>query len=138
MLGFYSNHLTFEDSVIKAQLFPSAITDLTALIETALEDSKAEDIVVIDLHGKTDMADYMIVASGTSDRHVASIAHRLYDTLKISGAPYLNMEGQETGHWVLVDTGDVIIHLFKPETRAYYNLEKMWSAPVQKAEAIVS
>lgn len=81
------------------------------------------------------MADYMVIASGTSDRHVASIAHRLHDTLKDAGAPYLTMEGQDTAQWVLVDTGDVIIHLFKPETREYYNLEKMWSAPLMEAEA---
>ena len=124
-----------EDSTIKSLVFPSAVEDVASLIQASLEDSKADNIVVIDLHGKSDMADYMVIASGTSDRHVASIAHRLHDTLKEAGTPYLNMEGQDTGHWVLVDTGDVIVHLFKPEMREYYNLEKMWAAPVLEAEA---
>ena len=122
-----------EDSAIKSLVFPSAIENVAALIRDSLEDSKADNIVLIDLHGKSDMADYMVIASGTSDRHVSSIASRLHDTLKDAGAPYLTMEGQDTGQWVLVDTGDVIIHLFKPEMREYYNLEKMWAAPVPEA-----
>lgn len=124
------------DWTIKSQVLPSAVTDVAPLIQATLEDCKANDIVVIDLHGKSDMADYMVIASGTSDRHVASIAHRLHHALKEAGLPYLQMEGQETGEWVLVDTGDVVIHLFKPEMREYYNLEKMWAAPVLEAEAV--
>jgi len=94
----------------------------------ALEDAKAEDIVVIGLSGKTEIADFMVVASGRSQRHVGAIAERVRERLKASGGPVPAVEGLPQSDWVLIDGGDVIVHLFRPEVRAFYNLEKMWAA----------
>lgn len=91
-----------------------------------MEDDKAEDIIQIDLAGKTSIADAMIVASGRSTRHVASLADHLEERLKQAGAGPLSVEGRTTADWVLVDAGDVIVHLFRPEVREFYNIEKMW------------
>lgn len=104
---------------------------LKKLIEAELDDAKAEAITVIDLAGKTDIADYMIVASGRSDRHVAAIADRVAEALKKAGCQDLSVEGKEKADWVLVDAIDVIVHLFRQEVREYYNLEKMWAAPMR-------
>lgn len=103
---------------------------LKSLIETSLDDDKAENIVSIDLAGKSSFADYMIVATGRSQRHVSTLADKLSDRLKERGMPPLSTEGKESGDWVLVDCGDIIVHLFRPEIREMYNLEKMWSAPL--------
>lgn len=92
----------------------------------SLDDDKAEEIVQIDLRGRSDMADWMIICSGRSSRQVASIAEKLTDRVKQSFGVYSKMEGKETGDWVLIDTGDVIIHVFRPEVREFYQLEKMW------------
>ncbi|MCA0419152.1 MAG: ribosome silencing factor [Proteobacteria bacterium] len=91
-----------------------------------LEDMKAEDITVIDLVGKTSLADAMIIASGNVNRHVAAISDALVEALKASGLPTPNVEGVPACDWVLIDTGDIIIHVFRPEVRQFYNLEKMW------------
>ncbi len=99
---------------------------LLRLIEKTLDDGKAEDIAVIDLENKSTLADYMVIASGRSQRQVAALAERLLDTLRRSGYRRLSVEGLSHGEWVLVDAGDVIVHLFRPEQRAHYNLEKMW------------
>ena len=97
------------------------------IVMDALEDNKAEEIVSIDLQGKTSIASYMVVASGTSQRHVASTAERVQEKLKAAG--YISsVEGEEKADWVLIDAFDVIIHIFKPEVREFYNLEKMWSS----------
>ncbi len=93
----------------------------------ALDDGKAEDIVVMDLQGKTSIASYMIVASGTSNRHVAALSEQVQLKLKEAGYKTVS-EGEEKADWVLIDAFDVIIHLFKPEVREFYNLEKMWAA----------
>ena len=98
-------------------------------IITSLEDDKAEDIVKIDLHGKSEMADYMVVASGRSSRQVSAIANHLVDSLKQNHGRLSKIEGKETGDWVLVDVGDVIVHVFRPEVREFYQLEKMWLTP---------
>ena len=93
----------------------------------ALEDDKAEDILFIDLDGKSSLADFMIIASGRSGRHVAALAdHLAQDVKKLTGRP-ASVEGMPNADWVLIDTGDVIVHLFRPEVREFYNLEKMWS-----------
>ncbi len=99
---------------------------MLALIQASLEDDKAEDIVVIDLSGKTSYADYMVIATGRSNRQVAAMAEHLRTKLKAAGLPGLSVEGTERCDWVLIDGGDVIVHLFRPEVRAFYNLEKMW------------
>ena len=97
---------------------------------------KAEDITVIDLVGKTSLADAMIIASGNVNRHVAAISDALIEALKASGLPTPNVEGMPACDWVLIDTGDIIIHVFRPEVRQFYNLEKMWSGdrPTDKSE----
>ena len=93
----------------------------------ALADAKAEDIVTIDLDGKTTIADFMVIASGRSKRHVGAVAERLLKQLKDDGTPALAAEGRDNADWVLIDAGDIIVHVFRPEVRALYNLEKMWS-----------
>jgi ribosome-associated protein len=98
------------------------------VVLTSLQDSKAEDLVSIDLSGKTPLADTMVVATGRSQRHVAAVAERLVEDLKRAGAVGVRVEGQRTADWVLVDAGDVVVHVFRPEIRAFYNLEKMWQA----------
>lgn len=99
------------------------------LVLASLEDSKAEDIVTIDIAGKSALGDYMIVVSGRSNRHVTAIAEHLISDVKDDGLGTPRVEGLETGDWVLIDTGDVIIHVFRPEVREFYNIEKMWAAP---------
>lgn len=88
---------------------------------------KAEDVTVIDLVGKTSLADAMIIASGRVNRHVASIADSLVEALKASGLPTPKVEGMPACDWVLIDTGDIIVHVFRPEVRQFYNIEKIWS-----------
>jgi ribosome-associated protein len=113
------------------QTAPAAVpaaADLNALIHGLLDDAKAENTVAIDLMGKSTIADVMIVTEGRSSRHVASIAERVVQGLKEKGHKGLRVEGQNTADWVLIDAGDVILHVFRPEVRAFYNLEKMWSA----------
>jgi ribosome-associated protein len=99
------------------------------LVLTSLEDSKAEDIVTIDIAGKSALGDYMIVASGRSSRHVSAICDHLISDMKDEGFGGARVEGLEAGDWVLIDTGDIIVHVFRPEIREFYNLEKMWGQP---------
>ena len=100
--------------------------ELLALVQSSLEDDKAEDIVTIDLRGRSSMADSMVVASGRSTRQVTAIAEKLLDRLKAQMGISARSEGRETGDWVLIDAGDVIVHVFRPEVREFYQLEKMW------------
>lgn len=100
-----------------------------AAVLASLEDSKAEDIVTIDIKGKSALGDHMVVVSGRSNRHVMAICDHLVKDIKGSGLGPCRVEGQDTGDWVLIDTGDVIVHVFRPEVREFYNIEKMWSAP---------
>ena len=95
-----------------------------------LRDDKAEDVTVLDLIGKTSIADHMIIASGRSARHVTAIADHIIDRLKEVGVDNVSVEGRQQADWILLDVGDVIIHLFRPEIRAFYNLEKMWAVPL--------
>ncbi|MGB0381381.1 MAG: ribosome silencing factor [Alphaproteobacteria bacterium] len=101
--------------------------DLLDLAVSSLEDDKAEDIVSIDLQGKTSIADYMVIASGRSERHLAALSQHLIETLKKSGLKGVRTEGEKSGEWALIDAGDVIIHIFKPDIRTFYNLEKLWN-----------
>ena len=107
---------------------------LLALVRRSLDDDKAEDVVVIDLKGKSAFADYMVIASGRSNRQVVAIAEHLADRLKQAGHGYIPVEGKQTGDWVLVDGGDVVVHIFRPEPRAFYALEKMWALEEEAAE----
>lgn len=99
------------------------------LVLASLEDSKAEDIVSINIAGKSALGDYMVVVSGRSNRHVAAICEHLITDLKDEGFAAPRVEGLEAGDWVLIDTGDIIVHVFRPEIREFYNIEKMWAAP---------
>lgn len=99
---------------------------LLARIIESLEDDKAEDIVPIDLRGRSSMADYMVICSGRSSRQVGAIAEKLMDRLKQDFGRSCKIEGKDQGDWVLIDTNDVIVHVFRPEVREFYQLEKMW------------
>ncbi|MEI2685049.1 MAG: ribosome silencing factor [Cypionkella sp.] len=99
---------------------------LLAAVLASVDDDKAEEIVQIDLRGRSDVADYMVICSGRSTRQVASIAEKLADRLKLEFHISAKMEGKETADWVLIDAGDVIVHVFRPEVREFYQLEKMW------------
>jgi len=103
-------------------------TRLLETVTSSLADSKAEDVVTIDLAGKTLIGDYMVVASGRSERHVGAIADNLVKQLKEAGVTDATVEGMPKCDWVLIDAGPVIVHLFQPDVRAFYNLEKMWLA----------
>jgi ribosome-associated protein len=104
-------------------------------IEQALDDGKAEDVVVIDLQGKTSIADQMVIATGRSQRQVSALAERVLTALRERGSARASSEGMRQGDWVLIDAGDVIVHLFRPEVRSFYNLEKMWGAALDEAGA---
>ncbi|WP_247742844.1 ribosome silencing factor [Shimia sp. R9_1] len=100
--------------------------DLLARILTSLSEDKAEDVVQIDLRGKTSIGDYMVICSGRSSRQVVALAEKLVERLKHEFGRSAKVEGKDSGDWVLVDTGDVIVHIFRPEVREFYQLEKMW------------
>jgi ribosome-associated protein len=102
--------------------------EILRLVLTRVDDMKAEDTVTIDLTGKTSIADAMVVTSARSNRQVGAIADRLLEDLAKAGVPNLRVEGMPHCDWVLIDAGDVIIHVFRPEVRAFYNLEKMWAS----------
>jgi ribosome-associated protein len=105
----------------------SEARETLALILARLDDNKAEDTASIDLRGKTTIADHMVVASGRSQRHVGAIAEHLVVALKKHGLRNIRVEGVPHCDWVLIDAGDVIVHVFRPEVREFYNLEKMWA-----------
>jgi len=102
----------------------------TAVI--ALEDIKARDITVLDVRKLTSLCDTMIIASADSNRQVKALANHVRDRLKEGGAAIIGVEGEETGEWVLVDAGDVVVHIMQPSVRAYYNLEELWAPPAKR------
>ena len=108
------------------------IIDIKKKIEVILDNNKAKNIVSIDLKRKSYIADYMIIASGTSSRHLQSLSENLVTELKKLGIANCRIEGRESADWKLVDAIDVIIHIFNPEKREFYDLEKMWSEPIPK------
>lgn len=101
---------------------------LQDFVHASLSADKAQDIISIDLRGKTAIADHMLVATGTSSRHIASMATRLRDKLSVEKKIKARVEGADSGDWVIVDVGDIIVHLFRKEVREFYNLEKLWGA----------
>jgi ribosome-associated protein len=109
--------------------------DLVGSVVSSLEDDKGEDILVIDLRGRSSMADHMVIATGNSSRQVVAMAEHLAEKLK---AKHLRvaLEGLSQADWVLLDAGDLVVHLFRPEVRSYYNLERMWAAPAPSAAAL--
>ena len=104
------------------------------LIQASLEDDKAEDLVVIDLAEKSSIADFMIIASGRSSRQVGAMAEHLREKLKAEGIKGVSAEGLSRCDWVLLDAGDVLVHLFRPEVRSFYNLEKMWGLDLPESD----
>lgn len=113
--------------MMAAQAQPTS-EELLARIISSLDDDKAEDVVEIDLRGKTAIGDFMVIASGRSTRQVAAMSEKLVDRLKKDYGFTAKIEGKDAGDWVLIDTGDVIVHIFRPEVREFYQLEKMWQA----------
>lgn len=111
---------------------PKMVADLLECITTSLDDDQAVEIVQIDLKGKTSIADYMIIASGRSQRHASAVADHLIDNLKAAGFDSPKVEGLPQADWVLLDAGDIIVHVFRPEVRSFYNLEKMWSVDINE------
>ncbi|PIE82205.1 MAG: ribosome silencing factor [Cardiobacteriales bacterium] len=105
---------------------------LKKLVNNSLEDMKAVDIQIIDLKGKADFADFMVIASGTSDRHLHAMADKIIQDSKDNGVPPIGMEGEDSRDWVLVDLGDIIVHLMRPEIRQLYALDKLWSLPAKR------
>ncbi len=110
-------------SLAKKPLSSDAILEL---VLTSLDDDKADDVVSIDLRGKSAMADHIVICSGRSTRQVSAIAQKLLDRLKDTFRLSARAEGKDVGDWVLIDTGDVVVHIFRPEVREFYQLEKMW------------
>lgn len=119
-------------AVLKAR--PDADTTLN-LILSRLEDMKAEDTITIDLRGKSSITDYMVVTSGRVNRHVGAIAENVAKGLKEAGITAPHIEGLPNCDWVLIDAGDVVVHVFRPEVREFYNLEKMWTSDKPAARA---
>ena len=110
-----------------ASAYSKATSDtLLAAVLSSLDDDKAEDVVQIDLRGKTAIGDHMVVCSGRSSRQVSAISEKLVERLKTEFGHFSRIEGKNTADWVLVDTGDIIVHVFRPEVREFYQLEKMW------------
>jgi ribosome-associated protein len=111
-----------------AMTTPQNVTSetLLAAVLKSLDDDKGEDIVQISLRGKSEIGDYMVIASGRSTRQVTAMAEKLADRLKQEFGIISKTEGKDTGDWVLIDTGDIIVHIFRPEVREFYQLEKMW------------
>ena len=107
--------------------------DLLSLVLSSLDQDKAEDIVSIDLQGKSSMADHMVICSGRSSRQVAAISDKLVERIKAELGRTCKVEGKGQGDWVLIDTGDVVVHVFRPEVRDFYQLEKMWMTPAAQA-----
>ena len=135
--------MTFESgrTELSTPLQASVSADLAAgLLDTvlsSLDDSKAEDLITLDIAGKSSLADHMVIVSGRSHRHVGAIADHLLKDLKSSGVKSATVEGLSTCDWVLIDAGDVIVHVFRPEVRGFYNLEKMWAPDPDEAPQFI-
>ena len=113
------------------------ISDLKTTVLNTLDLNKAQDIVVIDLKDKSSMADYMIIASGTSSRHIQALSEQVLNKLKDNGIKESKIEGKDSNEWKLVDGIDLIVHIFHPEKRKFYELEKMWSELIPKEKLII-
>jgi ribosome-associated protein len=123
-LGAVQAAANMAKSLVGADLSPAA---LHALVLAQLDDDQAQDLVTIPLEGKSSIADHMVIASGRSTRQVASMAQKLAEKIKHAGFGHARVEGLPAADWVLIDAGDVVVHLFRPEVRSFYNLERMWS-----------
>ena len=124
MIEKETNTITFKKKT------PPDSEQLLELVTASLDDDKAQDVIVINLAGKTSFADHMVIATGTSQRHVATMAEHLRESMKSKGVARVALEGLTQCDWILLDGGDVIVHLFRPEVREFYDLEKIWIDPV--------
>ena len=113
------------------------ISDLKSIVLSTLDSNKALDIVSIDLRNKSSIADHMIVASGTSSRHIQALSEQVLEKLKLNGIKNCKIEGNESNDWKLIDGIDVIVHIFNPEKRKFYELEKMWSELIPKEKILI-
>ncbi len=113
------------------------ISDLKNVVISTLDFNKAQDIITIDLKDKSSMADYMIIASGTSSRHIQSLSEQVLEKLKDNGVKESKIEGKDSNEWKLVDGIDLIVHIFHPEKRKFYELEKIWSELIPKEKVII-
>ncbi len=111
------------------------IDQLRELVRNALDDMKARDITELDVRGKSSVTDYMVIASGTSKRHVMSVAQEVLDKVKEAGLQPMGTEGQNSGDWILVDLGDVIVHVMMPDARSFYDLERLWQFDADEVTA---
>ncbi len=127
-----NTHVNMADELSASSMASEQMLDF---ILNSLEDDKADDIVSIDLRGKSEMADYMVVASGRSSRRVSAICEKLALRLKQEAGLLCRMEGKQASDWVLMDCGDVIVHIFRPEVREFYQLEKMWLPEIRATRA---
>jgi ribosome-associated protein len=126
---------TARKSSAKTGAASTAKPSLKAVVIDALDDMKALEVKVLDVRGLTDIADYMVIASGTSDRHVRSVAQRVVEKAKEAGFRPHGVEGQQDGDWVLIDLHDLIVHVMLPRVREFYGLEKLWDMTVSKRAA---
>ncbi len=110
--------------------------DLLKTVTESLDDNKAEDIISINLAGKSSIADYMVIASGRSQRQVAALADYVIKGMKQAGHRDIVVQGLEQADWVLIDAGDVIVHIFRPEVRSFYNLDKMWGTELEEGDTV--
>ena len=113
------------------------VAEIKNTIEKILDDNKAQNIATINLKNKSYIADYMVIASGTSSRHLQALSEILVNELKKLGLDNCRMEGKDSNDWKLVDAYDVIVHIFHPDKREFYNLEKMWSEEIPKEKAMI-
>ena len=112
--------------------------DLLKIVEKSLDDDKAEHVVVVDLQKKSSIADYMVIATGRNSRQLAAMASHLDQKLSRAGVKRVAIEGMTQGDWVLLDGGDIIVHMFRPEIRGFYNLEKMWGADAPSPDRLTA
>ena len=129
-------HASKETLNISSPVPPASVDQLLDTVLGCLDDHKAEDVTSIDLSGKSAIADYMVIANGRSQRQVASIAEHLLTRLKDQGFGNARVEGLPQADWVLIDAGDVVVHIFRPEVRSFYNLDKMWSVDLSVEAAV--
>ncbi len=117
----------------EAQTLQTDAAALSQYVRDVLSENSAQDILEIDIRGKSSVADYMVVASGRSNRHVGALSDYVLRSLKAAGFKDIGTEGQDGKDWVLIDAGDVVLHIFRPEVRVFYNLEKIWSVPLPES-----
>ena len=122
-------------TILKNKEGPTATASLLGLVELSLDEDKAEDVVIIDLAGMTNIADFMVIANGGSRRHVGSMADHIQRKIKASGYKAIKAEGLDNCDWVLIDAGDIIVHLFRAEVRDFYKLDKLWTSPPDKSKS---